>query len=241
MLRGRRSTLRCVPHTGVISRKEDHIMEKPQCLIRYQEAINLLEESDVLLLRGSSLISWLIMTLGVGGYSHAGLVSIAYNDAGERMGPEVLEFREFALSRSVSLQNYILRYPGRIDIFRPLRQVETLEFDCKAREVKRKTKLFVGHLLTNEFRSLTGLNYSYLTVLNLFRYHLPFFRLFLSHRLFDDGLEPDVRSFADCSNSIAYLFQKHFTDLVKEKANWAVEPIDLSRSPVLNYLFTLLP
>lgn len=198
--------------------------------------VNLIEEGDVLLFRGGSFVSRVIQKLGGGLYSHCALAS--WNGPSKNI-LECIEFREWKGSRTTALRQQVAEFDGLIDVFRPDRKCFNykvkIERDGKI-TISEEEKIFNGQLITDDFRRLTGLPYGWTRIFAIAMRKLSFFRIYSSDIDIDD-LGVDLAMV--CSTSIAYLFRKHFVDLVRFKPDTVTEPSDLSRSPVLNYLFTL--
>ena len=80
--------------------------------LNYDEAVPRLQDSDVLLFRGSSWYSKWIKWAGDGQYSHAAMVSFHKNE------PECIEFREGKGGRTVGLEHQVKQNNGEIDVYR---------------------------------------------------------------------------------------------------------------------------
>lgn len=211
-----------------------------KCLIKYNEATNYIQDGDVLLFRGTSLISMLIQAVGEGYYSHAALATWSRNEQGERERLECIEFREWIGSRVISLENYVNSNPGIIDVFRPVPKVYVYSYNCKMRDLEVQLKTFNSKSIISEFRSLTGLPYGWGRIWWLAKYHMIGLRLFIDNNSLDDSPAPK-EIYPVCSTIISHLFSKHYVDLIKFRSDSRTEPNDLARSPLLNYLFTLVP
>ena len=154
-------------------------------LVPYHEAMNHIQEADVLLFRGKGLISWLIKRYGSGVHSHA---AMAHWD-GDNL--ECVEFREFRGGRSVSMKTQVASHPDNIDVFRPVSKIGYSEFSCwpeneDNRSVKIECKnedreaIFVPEVankVTDTMLDLTGLPYGWKNFLKLGKHYLPFCRL----------------------------------------------------------------
>jgi hypothetical protein len=204
--------------------------------VKYDEVEHLIKDGYVLLFRGKSFISKCIQTLTQSEYSHVGLAS--WSNGNKDPILECVEYREFYGARSINLRNYVNQQPGVIDVFMPCLSFYTTSFDASTMELRRHTHHFDGRTITRDFRHYTGLGYSYTRILLMMWYHLPFLRWMTSYGYADDKMS-DKLIYPVCSTAVAHFFSKHYTDLVKFKANENCEPADISRSPILNYLFTL--
>lgn len=208
-----------------------------ECLITYDEYSKIARDGDLLLFKGSGLVSKLIQWYTKGSYSHAALVSLAYGKAGDVTGLEAVEFREFVGSRITNLRNYIMMYSGQIDVFSPIPYIYKPYFDCKTKTRTNQKVLFNGRRIVNELRNLTGRPYSYRSIIAMFLYYLPF--PLLSKGVYDDRLGDNLVS-AVCSSSIAHCVNKYFVDPVPHRADHLVSPADLSRSCLFSLMGTLV-
>ncbi len=210
------------------------------CIIKYEEAIDYINDGDILLFRGTGIISSIIQAIGEGYYSHVGMASWTYDKEGNKQSLDCIEFREWIGSRAINLDNYVNDNPGLIDVFRPVPEYTIMKYCCKQRiPVETKIK-YDGKKLADEFRLLTGLPYGWGRIFWLAQFHLLGFRLFN----WKAGLE-DVDSkkefYPVCSTIVAYLFAKHYTRFLHFRSSDRTEPSDIARSPILNYMFTLVP
>ena len=86
------------------------------------EAMPMMRDADLLLFRGTSLLSRLIQVVGRGGYSHAAKVVWC------RDVPMVAEIREFVGGRLVTLESQVRRYSGQIDLYRTAATISVNEY-----------------------------------------------------------------------------------------------------------------
>lgn len=195
----------------------------------YSKAKNLIEEGDILLFKGHGFISKLITQVGKGIHSHAAMASWHNNLL------ECVEFREFRGGRAVSLYNEVDRLGSEvIDVFRPIPKYHKLSLiDGK---VETKEFIYDGKAATNYIRQLTGLPYGYKRILILAERYMPFIRWMIPPNI-DDDLETDV--YPVCSTAVGKTMRAVYVDPVPYKPDCYVEPPDLARSSLLNYLFTI--
>lgn len=176
---------------------------------RLSEASRELIDGDLLLFRRNGLIS----RLGRGIHSHAAMI------AWWGRLPFVLEIREFRGGRAVTLESQVKRYPGRIDVYRPIPAVN----GTRAAEVMRQ---------------FAGCDYGWWSVFLAGLRHLPFVRLFVRPKMDDtiiNGRPPH------CSQGATISYQVGGgVDPVPNLAAEVTEPTDLARSAVFNYQFTLV-
>jgi len=193
----------------------------------FDEAKNLIQEGDVLLFQGNALFSKLIQSVSQSKYSHVALASWSSS----KTVLECLEFHEKYGGRSVNLATQ-LSVP--IDVYRAVSEFSTLEFlDNQVISIKHQ---FNGRDITDCMRKHAGLPYGWKRILWLLRFHLIGFRLF--SRDYSDKLKENL-IYPVCSTAVAYCFHKNYVDLTHNRSDSRMEPADVARSPLLNYLFTV--
>jgi hypothetical protein len=205
-------------------------------LVPYHEAEQYIKEGDVLLFRGRGLSSWLIKRYGSGVHSHAGM---AHWDSDNL---ECIEFREFKGGRTVSLKSQVETHPDNIDIFRPARQIHSMNFsgwpaNMEAYDREEQIDIFNEHTakeVTDVMIELTGLPYGWENIWKLAKHYIPFARLAKQNIKDDDPMNVFV-----CSTAVAYAFRKAYVDPVPYLADSAVMPADLARSALFKYQFTI--
>ena len=204
--------------------------------LSYVEAKELIQEGDILLFRGTGLISSFIKMAGEGEYSH---IAVASRHNGTW---EAVEFREWYGGRTVNLENYIReckKSKTEIDIYRPTNIFRSIKFDYKTREFLFIDKDFNGKIVTDCMRNLTGLPYSYRRIWLIFK-----IKLFRWHILWDikkitNEIPTQEVIYPVCSTVLEHCFAIKGFPILKRKSDQFTEPSDFSRSPRLNYLFTL--
>ena len=211
-------------------------------LVPYHEAINHVQEADVLLFRGRGLISWLIKRYGSGVHSHA---AMAHWD-GDNI--ECVEFREFRGGRSVSLKTQVATHPDNIDVFRPLNLISSNQFsswpqnienrsvkvEYENKQLEYKFDAGVAKNVTDTMLKLTGLPYGWKNFVKLGKHYLPFCRLAPQNIKDDEPNEVFV-----CSTAVTYAYRINYLDPCPFLADAATTPADLARSPLFKYQFTL--
>ena len=204
--------------------------------IKYDRAQHLLQEADVLLFRTKGFISACIRMLGEGLYSHVAIAS-KYNDFFE-----VIEYKEWFGGRTTNLENYVKlskENKTEIDVYRVCPKLSHLEFDPLLDDVKYKQVNFDGREVTECMRKLTGLPYSYRRIflilkIKLFRWHI----LWDIKKITNEIPTQEV-IYPVCSTVLEHCFAIKGFPILKRKSDQFTEPSDFSRSPRLNYLFTL--
>lgn len=211
-------------------------MSKEYIKVPFKQAKNILKEGDVLLFRGSGIISDLIKIAGAGAYSHVAIASCVNDEW------EAIEFREWLGGRSVNLHNYLLdsfRDKSYIDVYRSTDIYTSLFFDyINKKFIRRKTK-FDGKKVTQCMRNLTGLPYSYKRILMILQIKLFKLNLLKNIEKITNNTPTKEVIYPVCSTVISHCFSKNGFGLLKNRSDEYMEPSDISRSPYLNYLFTL--
>ena len=205
-------------------------------LVPYHEAEQYIKEGDVLLFRGRGLSSWLIKRYGSGVHSQAAMAHWDNDNL------ECIEFREFKGGRAVSLKSQVETHPDNIDIFRPARQIHSMNFsgwpeNMEAYDREEQIDIFnedTAKEVTDVMLQLTGLPYGWKNIWKLAKHYLPFARLAKQNIKDDDPMNVFV-----CSTAVAYAFRKAYIDPVPYLADSAVMPADLARSALFKYQFTI--
>lgn len=218
--------------TSVFQFKKIKNMVNSKKIISWSKAKPLIKESDVLLFRGHGLVSWLIQRAGGGVYSHVGIASVH----GETL--ECVEFREFKGGRTVNLETQ-LSDEGHIDVFRPIPKITQFRVEERAGNIiiKEVEKVFKPYCCSLFMRNLTGLPYGWKRIWLMARHKIPFLRCLVPINQEDAFYMSEI--YPVCSTAIAETFERCYVDLVPCKPNVLIEPSDLARSPVLQYLFTI--
>lgn len=222
-------------------RRNGHCVALP-----YSRARSMIREGDVLLFRGQGPVAWFIQKAGEGKYTHVGLASWH----GDNL--EIVEFREgnpIALifgstagtgqGHAVYLESQVKRHSGNIDVYRPVAYHQTAVYDKDMGIVVHDMKRFDGRKITDALRRMTGTPYGWKTIFGFLKYNAFGLRLLYntSRRALDDGFVD--QNFPVCSTAVAQLFREYYVDLVPNKSDSSTEPSDISRSSLLNYIFTL--
>jgi hypothetical protein len=209
--------------------------------VKYADAIRMIDEADVLMFRGGDFpsVGWWVARYGGGIYSHVALAS--WND--DLM--ECVEFREWKGGRTVSLFNQVLSNPGTIDVYRLSPVVETpvlyrgngaYNGESKVRNVRIELTPEIKRKITTTARELTGNEYGWSIIWRLVKHYLPGLRLLAPKTKDDDPTKVFV-----CSTLVSYAVRTNYADIVPNQNDQYTVPSDLARSPLLNYLFTIVP
>lgn len=203
--------------------------------IPYSEAEFLIEEGDVLLFRGTGLISNLIKSVTQSEYSH---VAIASRHNGNW---EIVEFREWFGGRIIDFENYLRQSQAsktEIDVYRPCSHFSKLIFNSETKEVEYKRIKFDGKKITRCMRDYTGLPYSYKRIWLILKIHL--FKLHALSNLdkITNELPNKELIYPVCSTISSHCFTKNDYQLLRNRNDQYIEPGHFANSPRLNYLFT---
>jgi hypothetical protein len=200
-------------------------------LVKFDKALELLQEGDILLFRGVGWISFLIQRYTGGVHSHVAVASKS-NDTWM-----CVEFREFYGGRSVSLQTQVESNPTSIDVFRPVNSVsyQKMSDDGTIVDIEKKYTPDIAKAITRDITRWTGQPYGWNNIFNMFMRFVPGARLFMQQDINDD----DVAKAKVCSTAVTIALRKEFMDPVPYLADSRVSPADLARSPIIQYLFTI--
>lgn len=200
--------------------------------LKFEKAKSLLQEGDILLFRGTGIISRIIRRAGEGEYSHVAVAS------GRTGMWECIEFREKIGGRTSALEQQIQQHNGMIDVFRPVHSIQAFEYDSRLQEVTLKYRTFDPVCVTNTMRKMTGLPYGMKRIWWIACRKLPFLRLFYSIESTVDDAKQDI-IYPVCSTAVAYSFNQCGLDLMPHRSDNATEPNDIARSSLISYIFTL--
>jgi len=208
-------------------------------IIPYPKIRNYINEGDVLLFRGSSILSKFISTPSETTYSHVGIASWINGNAHTSAGIlECVEFREGSGGRAINLSHAVKFQPNEIDVYRPSSRFEKLIFDNETQTTKSEWIEFDGKAVTNTMRKMTGLPYGWRRIWWMAKHKLLIVRFFVDKsKLMHDELKDII--YPVCSTAMSYSFNLHKNDLVRNRSDEVTEPGDIAKSTHLNYLFTL--
>lgn len=204
--------------------------------LSFEEAKPLINEGDILLFSGQGWISNLIKSAGETPYSHVAVASWVNGKDGIL---ECVEFREKKGGRSINIEHAINDNPNLIDVYRPIKDFDSITFDLATKNTIDSRKVFNGKKVTRTMRKMTGLPYGWKRIWWMIKYKLLIFRLFKKKTLVCDELSDII--YPVCSTAVAYAFNSNDYDLVKNRSDEWCEPGDIAKSARINYLFTLSP
>lgn len=210
--------------------------------VPFDTARRILREGDVLLFRGTGIVSSLIKRAGQGKYSHVGVAS-AVRDNGDKIW-ECVEFREWNGGRTVNLERYVEQLPNQIDVFRPKSSIKKARFENEFSHGEYEVE-FDGKEVTNMMRRMTGLPYGWKRIFWIAQTKMPVLRLFYSvdDMTQDDNVSDPIEDkiYPVCSSAVAYCYSRIGYDLTHHRSDDWMEPSDVARSPLLHYFFTISP
>jgi len=206
----------------------------------YKEAKHLIQEADVLLFRGRSLISYFIGRAGETSYTHVGVASWVNGARDPNSLLELVEFREAKGGRSTNLEVAVTEHPFEIDVYRPIPTWLKWEFDNESKTTTLISNSFNGKAVTRTMRKMTGLPYGYKRIWWMLKHKLVGWRLFYK---VEDLMADEVQDvvYPVCSTAVAYSFNVNGYDLIHNRSDEWTEPGQIAESARLSYLFTLCP
>lgn len=201
-------------------------------VLPYWQAKPLLKSGDLLFFANRGIIPFLIQKSGYTSFNHVGLVEITEKSA------LLLEFREFRGYIESELDNRV-NPKYNIDVLRPKPNFELsyLTVNKSGFEISKELVHYDAAKTIETFRTMKGMPYGWRRIFLMMMRHIPFIRLFTQPYV-DDLSEPDY-VFPVCSTSITTVLRKTYIDPVPFMADYCVEPGDLSRSVIFDYLFTI--
>lgn len=207
-------------------------------LLDYSVAKPLIQEADLLLFRGTSLVSWFIGKATESRYSHVGMASWVNGNTDPGAVLECIEFREGGGGRAMNLERVVRRYPETIDVYRPIPVWASWEFDPVTHETKLVEKEFDGKAVTRTMRKLTGLPYGWRRMWWIAKHKMVGLRFLYNQ---DDLMIDDVEDvvYPVCSTAAAYAYNKNGYDLMHNRSDQWTQPSDIAMSTRLAGLFTL--
>ena len=214
------------------------MLPENRILIPYQEAKPLLQDADIFLFRNTAWYSWFIKRFTQGDYSHVAMVSW-YNENGDRE-LELIEFHGFRGGGVIiAADSYFPQASNLIDVYRPSHQCDSIEYNTNTYIVESKTIPLDKKSVTHTMRKLTGMPYGWRRIWWFIKKYLVIIRLFYQEKDLTNDAIGDI-IYPVCSTAVAYSFSKNNFDLIKNKADEWTTPSDISDSPRLHYLFTLV-
>lgn len=205
--------------------------------LEFDKASEVLQEGDVLLFEGEGLTSFLIRRATEGVYSHVGVAS-AHGTNGSRIW-ECVEFKEHKGGRAINLRQYVESHKGFIDVFRVSDTKVVNHYNHMEHKVVETVRGLNYKNVTNTMRKMTGLPYGWRRIFWMAQNHIPLLRLFYNIDSVVNDASKDL-IYPVCSTAVAYSFAKEGFDLVHHRSDMSTAPSDIARSPLLNYLFTLV-
>lgn len=191
-----------------------------------------MREADVLLFSGVSLISKFIRRFTGSEWSHIGVLSHNKDNM-----QEVLEFREWKGGLHRPFIDVLRESNKQIDVFRPVYLFQSQSYNKKTKKIEVSETHFRPKRVTNTFRGMLSMPYSWKRIAYLSKFYLLGARL-----LYNNGettLDDPTRDlFPVCSTAVAHAFNLNGFDLVKNRSDSRTVPGDLAMSARLSYLFT---
>ena len=205
-----------------------------QIKVSFRKARSVLREADVLLFRGRSLTSHFIKRAAQGKYSHVGVASAHGSNGGTIW--ECVEFREWKGGRTVNLERYV-NSELEIDVFRP--SFKKQSFSYTGTDVEINIQTLNAKMVTNTMRKMTGLPYGWKRIAWILHYKMPLLKYLYNIDSVTDDKGQLV--YPVCSTAVSAAFSSCNFDLMHHRSDNFMEPSDVARSPLLSYVFTIVP
>lgn len=197
----------------------------------YDVCKNAINEADVLLFKAQPFpsIGWAITSYTGGEHSHVGL---AHWDSGELY---CVEQREFKGGRSVLLESQLTNC---IDVYRARPQILCPKLDEETLNVFWEPKILseeVKHNITNTALKLTGSDYGWSNIWEIFKGYAPGFRMVYRPKNGDDVIaKANV-----CSTVAVYSYRVNYTDPCPNLSDARTSPADIAQSSLFYYMFSI--
>jgi len=211
-------------------------MANKEFIVSYDEATDKIQTGDVLLFRAPPFpsIGWAITAYTRGKHSH---VALAYKQHGKVY---CLEQREFKGGRMVFLKTQVDLNPGRIDVYRPKDEIISNVSEEENGEIFiKKSKIVftpdVANAIIDTGMELTGTEYGWKTIWNIFKGYAPFFRMVYKDKNGDD----EIAKAYVCSTLVSYAYRTNFADPCPNIKDSRTTPADIAQSSLFDYLFTI--
>lgn len=199
--------------------------------LTYQHARSLIRECDILLFKPQSLICRLWTRVLHSPYFHVALASWHNHIL------EYIEFNTRCGGETASLDTLMSLKRVSFDVYRPSTNRQTIYYNNYDNTVHIEQQLLHPRKITDRMRNLTGLPYGWLRIWWWITQVIPFTRLIYNMKTLINDRKKILHRV--CASSVANCFSEENFDLVKQKADTYITPLDLSQSTSLNYLFTV--
>jgi hypothetical protein len=204
--------------------------------LHYIDAKPLINNADILLYTGNSIDGGIIRLFEDGLYAHVGMAAWIGDKTDKNSILEIIQFIGSVGGYATSFDSEVLKNNECIDIYRASPANSLLYFNENSRKIEQTTIYLDAKSIVSEMRKMEGLPYGYNRVWWLIKHKL-FWMFMKPDSVSDDNDMSNV--YPICSTAIAHCYSKNGYDLVKNKADEWTEPVDIARSPLLNYLFTI--
>lgn len=203
-------------------------MTNKTIILPYSEAKPLIKEADVLLFRAGPFpsIGWCIVKYTRGIHSH---VALAHHDEDEIY---CVEQREFKGGRSVILDSQVKLMPNTIDVYRPISKMVIPSLDGD-KELELTPE--IAKRITKTARGLTGSEYGWKNIWEIFKGYAPGLRMFYRDK---NGDETVSHAYV-CSTLVTYSYRIHYFDPCPNLNDKRTTPADIAQSSLFNYMFTI--
>lgn len=200
--------------------------------LSYTKAKPLIHEADILLFRGSGIVSDFIRRAGEGLYTHVAIASWHSSHL------ECVEFREWKGGRTTRLSRQVEQYSNLIDVYRIKSPQPCLKFNPDHNVISISSIELDANAISECMRAMTGLPYGWKRIWWIAKHKLPFLRFLYDIESItkDDGQV----IYPVCSTAVASCCSASGYDLVPNRSDQWTEPSDIARSSLIQYLFTLI-
>jgi len=209
--------------------------------IPYNKARKYILDGDILLFRGRMpVIARAIRVFTNSQYAHVGVAGWSNGDTENPLADLMIYEMLPGGGRGVKLSSRVESCPGDIDVYRVADYFTTLRWNDALGMVSGDTHVFDRRKAVSLMRDFCAPgNYGMMHLMWVAFSHLPIIRWFIKPPT-DDALA-EKKQAPICSEATSYAVRHSFTDLVRNTADSFTTPGDLGKSPLLHYMFTLMP
>ena len=190
-------------------------------LMSYKHARRLIETGDVLLRRPTNPFGWATAVVGRGDKEHGSLAGWWIDPLDSSRDHLMSVEMSMTGGRAVYLSNVVKRYPGKIDVYKPVGPLD------------EETRLKI----LSKMIDYTATPYGWRGLWNAVKLRLPFLRWFRRADTNDAAAGYKAKF---CTDAISRSYRENGIDPVPNLADHCTEPDDLDRSSCFKYFCTLV-
>jgi len=207
----------------------------------YDQAREYILDGDVLLFRGRmAVIARMIRVYTNSQYAHVGMAGWSNGGAEDPLSDLMVYEMLPGGGRGVKLSSRVRDLPGDIDVYRVADYHTNYTWNESGKLLAGETHVLDRRKAVSLMRDFCEPgNYGMKHLFWMAFSHLPVIRWFIKPPT-DDALKSREMA-PTCGEATSYSLRHGFTDVVRNTADCFTTPGDIARSPLLHYMFTLVP